>query len=93
MQLITQLIFWAKPGNPRMERGRGGWEEGGQGRRKGEGGRDGGARAKSGNQLVIKYIMDSASCILGWGSEFRVNMLDSESVVVTAIASLQSCML
>ena len=37
--------------------------------------------------------MDSASCIIRWGSEFRVNMLDSESVVVTAtISSLQSCM-
>ena len=37
--------------------------------------------------------MHSTSCILGWGSEFRVNMLDSESVVATAISSLQSCML
>ena len=45
----------------------GGGEAGGR-----EGGRDGGSPAKSDNQLVI-YTMDSASCILGWGSEFRVN--------------------
>ena len=68
--------------------------DGRQGGRRGEGDRRQGwrGRAKPGNQLVI-YIMDSASCISGWGSEFRVNMLDSESVVVTAtISSLQSCM-
>ena len=48
---ITQLIFWAKPGNPRMESGRGGWEAGTEKER--EGGREEGDRAKPGNQLVI----------------------------------------
>ena len=36
---ITQLIFWAKPGNPRMESGRGGWEAGREKERGRQGGR------------------------------------------------------
>ncbi len=40
----------ARPGNPRMERGRGGREGGGrEGEREREAGRKGGARAKPGN--------------------------------------------
>ena len=50
---ITQLIFWAKPGNPRMESGRGGWEAGREKGRGRQGGREEGDRAKPGNQLVI----------------------------------------
>ena len=43
----------AKPGNPRKERGRGEREGGDrEGEREREAGRDGGARAKPGNQLV-----------------------------------------
>ena len=87
---ITQLIFWAKPGNPRMERRSGGREAG---REKGRGRQEAGMEGPE-RSLVTSYsYMDSASCILGWGSEFRVNMLDYESVVVTStISSLQSCM-
>ena len=44
-------IFWAKPGIPRMERERVDGRKGGR-----EGERDGGARAKPGNQLV-QYIL------------------------------------
>ena len=52
--------YWAKPVNPRMERGRGGREGGREEVRTGrhgerEAGRSGGARAKPGNQLVT-YI-------------------------------------
>ena len=44
----------AKPGNPRMERGKGGRERGGrEGEREREAGTEGEARAKLGNQLVI----------------------------------------
>ena len=47
-----------KPGNPRIERGRGGregWDR--EGEREKEAGREGGARAKPGNQLVSYNIM------------------------------------
>ena len=70
--------------------------DGRQGGRNGEGGREGGARAKPGNQLVIYNAQYELHLRVGGGGEFRVNMLDSESVVVTArppISSLQSCML
>ena len=57
MQLSWAIIqiFWAKPGNPRMERGRGGWEGGREGERERKAGREGRGRAKPGNQLVY-YI-------------------------------------
>ena len=46
----------AKPGNPRMERGKGEREGGNrEGERGREAGREGGARAKSGNQLITIY--------------------------------------
>ena len=46
----------AKLGNPRMERGGGGGRERGdrEGEREREAGREGEARAKPGNQLVVK---------------------------------------
>ena len=44
-----------KPGIPRMERGKGG-REGRTGREKGRG-REGGARAKPGNQIVIHKLL------------------------------------
>ena len=43
---MTLQIFWPKPGNPR---------EGGQ---QGGRGREGGSRAKPGNQLVDIYILN-----------------------------------
>ena len=56
----------AKPGNPRMERGRGGRVEGDrEGEREREAGREGGARAKPYNQLVIDKIANKISRTLG----------------------------
>ena len=55
MAVLGVRIFkvrMAKPGNPRIERGRGGWEGGGrEGEREREASREGGARAKPGNQM------------------------------------------
>ena len=51
----NRYIFVNPP--PRMERGRGGREEGDrEGEREREAGRKGGARAKPGNQLVVNKI-------------------------------------